>query len=219
MAVKNTERRIQILSYAYELISSDQYEDASMAQIAKGVGISKSLLQRYYPQKKLLLENMLDDILNVSFAYMDQLPWEYDDIFQKISDFDRLFFWMTGKNYRFSRFILASVGQADFLDIWIEIICNWLKKLCGEETFSYLKLRRALCIAMGGAMHLYQHMDELGSDYRDVAKVDTRFTLDMLGFDNEYISALLTTTEDRTKEMDPVKCLLYCAEHIPWFTV
>lgn len=218
MAVKNEERRTVILASAYRLFSQYDYEDVSLAMIAKESGISKSLLQKYYAQKKNIVEAMLYDVLNISFQYMDTLPFKYTDIFQKISDFDRLFFWMSEKDKNFGQFILASVAQPDLLDAWIEILCQWLKKLCGADTFSYLQLKKAFTFGMGGAMHLYQHKDELDIDYRYITKIDIQATLEMLGMSEEYIEKLDKRTQQHAKKMDPLLLLKYCEKNISWFS-
>ena len=53
------ERRRQLLDRATELFTQQGYDQLSMAQIARGAGISKALLYHYFPSKRDLFEAAL----------------------------------------------------------------------------------------------------------------------------------------------------------------
>lgn len=103
----------------------------SLADIAKRAEISKSLLRYYYPQKIEIVQDLLSDILNISFSYTDNLSAPDEDVMQEISDFNMLFFKAVEYNYHLNQFIMSSVSQPQLLDLWIETICSWLRKVCG----------------------------------------------------------------------------------------
>ena len=84
MARQNIEKRLQILRVSYELFSEVEYEAVSLADIAKRAEISKSLLQYYYPQKIEIVQDLLSDILNISFSYTDVLSEPDEDVMQEI---------------------------------------------------------------------------------------------------------------------------------------
>ena len=219
MARQNTEKRLQILRVSYELFSGVEYEAVSLADIAKRAEISKSLLQYYYPQKIEIVQDLLSDILNISFSYTDNLSAPDEDVMQEISDFNMLFFKAVEYNYHLNQFIMSSVSRPQLLDLWIETICSWLRKVCGENTFSYLQLKTALCFAMGGSMHLFQHKDELGIDYHFYTENHIRTILGFLKYDQKTIDEICGKTRDRVEQVDINAFLKYCEDSIQWFSL
>lgn len=63
MAQRNNEKRNQILSVAYECFSRMPYAQVSLANIAEGAEINKSLLQHYYARKNDIIKALLDELL------------------------------------------------------------------------------------------------------------------------------------------------------------
>ena len=73
MAPRNEERRREILASTYSLLDEASYDRVSLNDIARGAGIKKSLLQRYFPQKIDIIKEMLTTLLDVSYNYMGTL--------------------------------------------------------------------------------------------------------------------------------------------------
>lgn len=219
MAARNEEKRREILTVAYRRFTESDYDRVSLSDIAKGAGINKSLLQHYYPQKLDIVKVMLNDLLRSSFAYMDSRAYGKDEIFQKISDFNMLFFKGVSCDRMLNRFLLTSVRSPEILDTWIDIIADWLKDYCSEETFSYLLLKRALVFSMGGSMHLFQHKDELGISYPFICRTHIWAILNLLSVQEQTIAEICQETDRRIAEMDPGCFLQYCSAHIPWLEV
>ena len=219
MAEKNIKRREEILTTAYRLLGEKHYDHVSLSDIAKGAGINKSLLQHYYGQKIDIVKAMLTEMLETASSYMKQLPYEDEEIFQWISDFNMLFFKGAAANYSLRMFIRASVMHDECLDIWVDTICDWLRRHCGENTFTYLELKRAICFAMGGSMHLYLHQDELDIDYRRICRRHIWIILHFLHYEEEAIGKIIKTTDERIEGEDAQQYLQYCAENIPWLNL
>lgn len=219
MERQSTGKRGEILGVAYELFSQTDYDEVPLANIANGAGISKSLLQHYYPQKIDIVKDLLTDLLGIAFSYMEDTADNAEDIMQRVSDFNTLFFKAVANNYKLNWFIISSVRQPDLLDVWIETICEWLKRVCSENTFSYLELRTALCFAMGGSMHLFQHKDELGIDYHYFTDVHIRTILGFLHYENDKIDDICCKTKERVEKIHISAFLQYCEDAISWFTL
>ena len=219
MAIKNTKRREEILTVAYSLFGEQQYDGVSLSDIAKRAGINKSLLQHYFTQKIEIIKTMLNELLLTSSAYMGRLSFEDTELFHPISDFNMLFFKGVAGDYTLRQFVLTSVRQEECLDVWIETICSWLRRYCGEDTFSYRQLKTALCFAMGGSMHLFIHQDELDIDYRRFCRVHIRAILLFLGYEPDRIDGIIHTTDDRIAGVDATDFLSYCERNIPWLTL
>ena len=219
MAVKNTKRREEILTAAYRLFSENQYDPVSLSDIAKAVGINKSLLQHYYTQKIEIVKTMLGELLETSFTYMKKLAFQEDELFQSISDFNMLFFKGVANDYTLRQFILTSVRQSECLDVWVETICSWLRRYCGENTFSYLRLKTALVFAMGGTMHLFVHQDELDIDYHRFCSIHIRAILSLLDYEPRKIDKIIAETDRRIDHIDSEAFLCYCENNIPWLSI
>lgn len=219
MAVKNTKRREEILTAAYRMFSENQYDQVSLSDIARAVGINKSLLQHYYTQKIEIVKTMLGELLETSFTYMEKLTCREDELFQRISDFNMLFFKGVANNYTLRQFILSSVRHSECLDAWVDTICSWLRCYCGEATFSFRQLKTALVFAMGGTMHLFIHQDELDIDYHRFCSVHIRAILALLNYDAPRIEGIIDQTDRRIDQIDVAAFLNYCEANIPWLAL
>ena len=219
MAVRNTKRREEILTAAYRMLGENQYDQVSLSDISKVVGINKSLLQHYYSQKIEIVKTMLGELLETSSAYMEKLAFQDDELFQRISDFNMLFFKGVAADYTLRQFILSSVRQSECLDAWIDTICSWLRRYCGENTFSFRQLKTAMTFAMGGTMHLFVHQDELDIDYRRFCGIHIRAILGLLNYDVPRIEGIIARTDGRIDQIDAGGFLSYCEENIPWLTL
>ena len=216
MAPRNEERRGEILASTYRLLDEAPYDKVSLADIARGAGINKSLLQRYYPQKIDILKEMLTNLLDTTYGYFEEMPSGDADLFQTVSYFNMLFFAGVAKSFRLQQFLLATFASPELLDVWIDTICSWLRRYVSGKDFSMLDLRCALCFAMGGSMHLFQHQDELGIDYRFFCDKHIRTILEFLHYRREEIEAICRRTEEWIDEEKIRQYLAYCEERIGW---
>ena len=219
MAEKNTVRRDSILETAYGLFGEKQYDHVSLADIAGGAGISKSLLQHYFSQKIDIVKTMLEELLNTSFFYMEKMKSSSEDLFQIISDFNMLFFKGVAADYKLRQFIRSSVAQQECLDVWVEIICSWLRRYCGENTFTYRQLKTAMCFSMGGSMHLFIHQDELDINYRRFCRIHMDTILRFLQYDPDKIGKILDRTDERVQQLDAEEFLRFCENNISWLSL
>lgn len=221
MAPKNEKRRNEILKVSFELFSSEPYARVSFSRIAAGAGINKSLLQHYYGRKIEIIGTMLNELLRTAYAFMDTLPFENaaDDPFQKISDFNMLFFKSVQVNDRMRQFITESVSQPEMLDAWIESICQWLWGFLDRSRYQYLQIRTAMYFSMGGSMHLFLHQDDLGIDYVYFCRTHIRSILSFLNYHENEIQRICEVTEERIAKISADDFLQYCAENIYWLEI
>lgn len=221
MAPRNEKRRNDILEVSFRLFSTEPYNKVSFSKIAGGAGIKKSLLQHYFPRKIDLIETMLDELLLTEYSFMDTLTFETkeDDPFQKISDFNLLFFKSVQMNERMRQFITESVSQPEMLDAWIDSICEWLWSFLDHNKFQYLQIRRALVFSMGGSMHLFLHQDELGIDYKYICRIHIHSILTFLNYEEEKTKEICDLTESRIEKIDASEFLDYCQNHILWLEI
>ncbi len=219
MAPKNPKRREAILSASYDLFGEKSYDKVSLSDIAARAGISKSLLQHYFTQKIEIVKTMLGELLEISSSYMNRMDLQDEEVFQPVSDFNMLFFKGVAGNYRLRQFMRSSVRQEESLDAWVETICSWLYRYCGENTFSYRRLKTAMCFSMAGSMHLFVHQDELDIDYRTFCRIHVNAILRLLGYAPGRIEEILARTDERLEKIDAGEFLQYCESSIPWLSL
>ncbi len=218
MASKNLEKRNEILNCSYRLVSEGNYNMVSLSDIANGAGISKSLLQYYYPQKKDIIKNLLSDMLETSFQFMDRFDSK-GDIFYKLSDYMLLFFTAVDADKKLDHFVMATIGENELLDIWIDIVFQWLRKLKEDSghKLSSLKLRAALSFSMTGAMCLYQHREAFDIDVPYICEQHLSTLMRMLDFDDKKIGDVLRHTRESISEIDIQPFYEFCESNISWF--
>ncbi len=219
MAPRNNEKRNKILTVSYESLCEQPYRGVSLADIAGKAGINKSLLQRYYPQKREIIAALIEDLLNTSFQYMELPDHEEANLFQRISDYNMLFFKAAETSIRLKHFITTSVSEPELLEIWIAVLCDWLRELCYSYSFNYLELKTAIRFSMSGSMSLYEHMDELGLDYRFIMENHMRSVLHLLSFSTEEADAICNITNERIAGISVPDYLSFCTDRLPWFSV
>ncbi|MGN0446646.1 MAG: TetR/AcrR family transcriptional regulator [Acutalibacteraceae bacterium] len=66
---KNTERKEKIKHTAWNLFRRKGYRGTSYADVAAACGLERTNVQIYFPHKKLLLEDLLKQLLDVSAQY------------------------------------------------------------------------------------------------------------------------------------------------------
>lgn len=71
---KNMQRRREILDNTFRLIRANGFDHVSLQMIAENSGISKSLLQSYYPHKARLMTDIVRNLFNTMW---DQVEINY----------------------------------------------------------------------------------------------------------------------------------------------
>lgn len=219
MAQRNTEKRNQILRVSYDYFSRMPYDDVSLSLIADAADINKSLLQHYHGKKADIIRTLLDEILSVSASFMKERENDGTDMFQTLSDFNMLFFKAASLNRRLDMFITSSVSQPEPLSAMTDSIIEWLRDLCGENTFSYLQLRTAVSFSMAGSMHLYQMRDALGIDYRFICRNHIHSLMSLLQFEHSDIDRICLRTDERLPLLSVDDYLAFCRDGIAWFII
>lgn len=221
MATKNFEKRNEILRYSYILFSESDYDKVPLSDIAKMSGINKSLLQHYYPQKRNIVNNLLEDMLSISFQFMERTSFSDDDIFVKISDYTSLFFTAVESNRRLKHFVMNTISNTELLEIWIDIVFRWLKQLKedSDHKLSSLKLKTALWFSMTGAMKLLVHKDDLGIDVLYICEMHLSTFMRILYFEQARIDAVIAHTREALENYDLSPFYDFCIDNIDWFTL
>ena len=219
---KNMQKRNEILNCAYKLISEAEYGKVFLHDIAEKANINKSLLQHYYARKSDIIENILNDMLTLSFKYIEYIEENLhinESMHLRLSVYTALFWETASKHERLNKFILNIIPERELLNIWINIVYKWLYGI--EENSGNLfpvdKLKIALAFAMAGGLELYLHHDELNVEVMFICEQITTSFMKVLDNREEDIQEILNKTRLILKQLDIEKFYEYCNNQIEWF--
>lgn len=221
-ASRNLQKRTEILSGAYRLISEADYDRVSLNDIAKSAGINKSLLQSYYPQKQQIVGELLDDMLRQSYLYIDTNELEQGSLFNKVSDYTVLFFLTAGTDRRLNRFVITTTTHTELMDIWVDNVFQWFWSAIleedGQPQIPYLRLKAALSFAMYGTLKLLRDRDKLNLTIQGICENHVRQLMTVMKRTPSEIEDVLSRTRERAKTFDMEAFLNYCENKIAWFS-
>lgn len=221
MAAKNLQKRTEILENAYQMISEDSYQGMTFSSLAEKSGISKSLLQSYFPQKQAIVQELLDEMLRESFQYMDSLYPEEGDIFNRLSDYTTLFFMSVEASAKLSSFVDHTIECPELIDLWVEIVYEWLLKLHTPVKLKVSSTHLSACLSfcMYGSLHLLQKRVEYGLSVQEIFENHVRHLMYMLEQSQKRIREVTQHTRQAAETFDTNAFLRYCEAHIEWFEI
>ncbi|KRK89585.1 TetR/AcrR family transcriptional regulator [Lentilactobacillus sunkii] len=186
----NQNLRVEILSATENLFIQHGYSAVTYSQIAKEVGISKSLLQYYFPKKSLLLEQIMYANFN---QWIASIPVE--ETYAKLATFLMMFFKFISQNPQIHKFIIEIIENNELFDIFINYFQKWLTKhdlLTGNQS----KIRSALLFALSGGLQLYRFKDNLKLPINRITSTIMTSFLSMLDVPASLIKNTLTIATD-----------------------
>ncbi|MDL2217703.1 TetR/AcrR family transcriptional regulator [Christensenellaceae bacterium OttesenSCG-928-M15] len=212
------EKRQEILKASFVMLSQASYDSVLLKEIAQKAGISKSLLQHYFPKKSSIVEALMQDLLNVSFRFAeDMIPGE-EGIFQRFSLHTSLFYTALSQNERLDRMFISILSDKELLDLWVEAATSWVvgpyHELgnAGDEN----KLRIGLYYGLSGGGELYMHRDELQIDTTFIADQMNTSMMWIFGCPEKEIKKVLSRTSKVFDEKLVTSFEEYFEKHIPW---
>lgn len=220
MSDKKREKRQVILTEAYELFSKNDYKKVSLSGIAKNSGMHKSLLQKYYAQKKDIVKNLLEDMLSISFQYMDE-QYDKESIDDKLAEYTFLLFSATEKNQKLNRFVKSTISETELMDIWIDLVYDGMERIGELEDTKIvgIRLKAALSFAMYGSLHLYLKREEFEITTESICEHLIHAVMTMMGDDPKRIKEVLEGTKEKMESFDRESFYQYCTDYIPWLSV
>lgn len=217
---KNIAKRSEILSCTYQLVSEAGYNKVFLRDIAENANINKSLLQHYFPRKSDIINNILYDMLNLSFRYIEQMVPLGESVHLRLSTYTGLFWGTAIKHDNLNRFVVNIISERELLEIWIDIVYKWLHSLKDSsiDIISDDNLKTALAFSIAGGMELYLHHDEMNIEVSLICEYITTAFMKILSISDEEIQKTLKDTKSILKQLDMEHFYNYCSEQIEWFT-
>ena len=183
---KNMERRKVILNSAFTLIRQQGLDGVSLQMIAEESGISKSLLQSYYPHKTRLTNDILHNMMST--------------ILSKLNEYGIA----TSNEYTATMVFISIFGNPETIDRWVQLITVWLKEEGLREAFGKDQdVRIGLTYMISGGGNLYAKRTELGLTAEKISYIMvSSFLTTFLNFDKEQISRTMRDARDLISKTD-----------------
>ncbi len=215
---KNTEKRDEIMRCAYHLFTENGYKNVFLSDIAQQAGISKSLLQHYFPKKSELIKSILDEMLSISFEYVENLVSEQDDLYLRLSVYTRIFWESVSKNEKWNQFSVNVISHRELLGIWVDTVYRWLISMKDSEAQQVEKrrLKAALTFSITGGMEVYLQREELHIEVTPICRQITTSFMEISYCSDEQIGATLKRTNDVIKDLSTDDFKAFCEENINW---
>ncbi|MBU3154257.1 TetR/AcrR family transcriptional regulator [Clostridium estertheticum] len=215
---KNMKKRNEILSIAFILFSKKEYNEVAMKDIADNAHISKSLLQYYFPQKKDIVAIMLTDLLQKSFEYIDYRFVNIKNIHLKLSVYTNLFFSAIFKQDHLKKFINNVIRNEDLLDLWINIVNDWLDVLDDTKLKNDIKDHYliALTFSMSGGSKLLSK-DNLEVSGKYIARIMIITFMNISDNSNSEIGQIIEQTEDLVTNTNIKDFEEYYQKRLIWY--
>lgn len=157
---KNYKRRRIILRNTFQLIRKNGMDNVSFQMIAEKSGISKSLLQSYYPHKAKLTDDIIRNILNTLDAQVRSI---YDAESGHIGARTKAFIYTVAMlgiyDNGLKRIITEVFSSNETLDNWLQILASWIKEkqIFDETTFDLNEVQCGLAFVITGVGRLYNN--------------------------------------------------------------
>lgn len=215
---KNSAKRNEILRCAYRLFTESGYTKVFLRDIASEAGISKSLLQHYFPKKNDVIQSILEETLSISFEYVENLIPAEGELFLSLSVYTRLFWESVSKDKKWDRFNINVISHRELLESWIDIIYRWLRSMKDShlEQIKDRDLKIALTFSITGGMELYLYRDELQVEVISICEQITTSFMEILNCQNDEIRATLKKTHEMLTSKNIDAFTVFCEDKIQW---
>ena len=125
---KNWVRRHEILRNTFMLLKKRGMENVSLQMIADKSGISKSLLQSYYPHKNLLITAIVTNFMTAILKSLNSAEFKDLNEYSKMKIFIYLILEQGIQDKGVERVVKSILSDNESLDRWSQILDDWLKK-------------------------------------------------------------------------------------------
>lgn len=195
---KNMERRKTILNSAFTLMRQAGLEGVSLQMIAKESGISKSLLQSYYPHKTRLTNDILHNLMSTILGKLNEYGIATTNEYTATMVFINMVLELGSRDAGLYNVINSIFGDPETIDRWVQLIMLWLKDEGLKDAFGEDKdVRIGLTYMIAGGGNLYSKRTELGLSAEQIAYIMvSSFLITFLNFDKEQVEKTMVDARE-----------------------
>lgn len=156
---KNMKRRRIILDNTFKLIREYGIDNVSLQMIAEKSGISKSLLQSYYPHKQKLTTDIMHNLFNTLWdeVYTNVVD-QKKNLFTQVKAFCYIIGSLGIRDNGLDQVIRQAFSDNTTLDSWSQMLNSWIveRNLISEFTPDQIeRIRSGISFIAAGGGRLY----------------------------------------------------------------
>lgn len=196
---KNLARRHEILRNTFMLLKKRGMENVSLQMIADKSGISKSLLQSYYPHKNLLITEIVTNFMTAVLKSLNATDFKNLNTYSKMKIFIYLILEQGIQDEGVERVVKSILSDGDSLDRWSQILDDWLKHDLGNDRQVQIGLN--FIVTAGGDLYVKRTEFDLDADQISDIMVKT-FMSTFLSIDESKISQTLAEAKSALQKYE-----------------
>lgn len=153
---KNMQRRRIILRNTFTLLRKDGMNNVSLQMIADKSGISKSLLQSYYPHKNKLIIEIVTNFMSTILQILKSEKFKNIDTYAKMKSFIYILLEVGLRDEGISNVLESILKNPDSTEKWGQILDDWLaEEGIRDELGNDMQLKSGLAFIVNGGASLF----------------------------------------------------------------
>lgn len=201
---KNLVRRHEILHNTFTLLKKRGMENVSLQMIADKSGISKSLLQSYYPHKNLLITEIVTNFMTAVLKSLNATDFGKLNTYSKMKIFIYLILEQGIQDEGVERVVKSILSDSDSLDRWSQILDDWLqdegvKHDLGNDRQVQIGLN--FIVTAGGSLYIKRTEFDLDADQISDIMVKT-FMSTFLSMDESKVNKAIDEAKFALQEYE-----------------
>lgn len=201
---KNMKRRRVILGNTFRLIRENGMDNVSLQMIAEKSGISKSLLQSYYPHKATLTNDIVRHIFNTIGTEVNHY---YNAQNKSPFAITKAFIYTIGSlsmhDAGWDRIISDAFVSNKTLDAWRDILNKWVADTQIFAAYDINKIETGTAFVTTGIGRLYRDRKRQGLSSEDLADIATSTLMfSFLHLDEDKINTALAEGHEIIESAD-----------------
>lgn len=167
---KNMKRRRTILRNTFDLLRDDSMPRVSLQKIADRSGISKSLLQSYYPHKSKLIIEIVSTYMSTVLGALSYDEIEFKNEFVRMEVFTYIILQLGVIDKATARVLESGIKDQSSITKWLDRLNIWIDqrqvaaKLGGEKA-----VKLGLTFVVPGTGLLFLKRDKLNLDAEQIS--------------------------------------------------
>ncbi len=201
---KNMTRRKIILKSTFVLVKEHGLGGVSLQMIADDAGISKSLLQSYYPHKTELINDILHNVFSTILRDLNKRGIASSNEYTAMMVFLNTILELGVYDEGIYNVLNSIFGNSDSLDDWVRLIILWMNDEGLKDAFGNDKdMEIGLTYMVAGGASLYTKRDQFKVTAEEISiYMVNSFLSTFMGFTREQIEKTIGAAKQFIKKTD-----------------
>lgn len=190
---KNMQRRKTILRNTFTLLRKDGMNNVSLQMIADKSGISKSLLQSYYPHKNKLIIEIVTNFMSTILQILNSEKFKNVNTYAKMKAFIYILLEMGLRDKGISNVLESILKDSASTEKWGQILDDWLvEEGVKDELGNDMQIKSGLAFIVSGGANLFLKRQQFDVNAETISDIMVKtFMTTFLDFPNVRVKQTL----------------------------